>query len=238
MRRTDGGMNPLNSSSPSVSVPQWFIFIPQIICNRCHAQRAHRRNNVIFLMDFQDECESDGTDTTEALLFFFPWMFYGYLNKSISCKCDHCLPWQNLQTAGGGRARRIQWSALVLLDYYSCKCLCGTSCAALACDTLTRNLAALQSVSFSKSNILHFSINSVLSFSQKCSSLNKMAVFLSRPQSNLEYTLSPHTQTLFFSLSCHLSLSCVLKCCGAKVVRAGARKDRVIKRLSFSHKQD
>ncbi len=36
----------------------------------CHAQRAHRRNNVIFLMDFQDEYESDGMDTTEALLFF------------------------------------------------------------------------------------------------------------------------------------------------------------------------
>lgn len=68
--KTDGGMNPLNSSSPSISIPQWFIFIPQIICNRCHAQRAHRRNNVIFLMDFQDEYESDGMDTTEALLFF------------------------------------------------------------------------------------------------------------------------------------------------------------------------
>lgn len=46
---------------------------------------------------------------------FFAWMFYGYLNKSISCKCDHCLPWQNLQTAGSGRARRIQWSTLVLI---------------------------------------------------------------------------------------------------------------------------
>lgn len=117
MRREDGGINSLNSSSPSVSISQWFIFIPQIICNHCHAQRTHRRNNVIFLMDFQDECESDGTDTTEALpfFFFFAWMFYGYLNKSISCKCDHCLPWQNLQTAGGGRARWIQSSTLVLI---------------------------------------------------------------------------------------------------------------------------
>lgn len=163
-----------------------------------------------------------------SVAVFFAWMFYGYLNKSISCKCDHCLPWQYLQTAGGGRARRIQWSALALLDYYSCKCLCSTSCTALTCDTLTRNLAALQSVSFSKSNITL--LNQFCSLSQKCSSLNKMAVLLSCPQSNLEYALSLHTETQFFlspSLSRHLSLLCVLKRCDVKVVRAEA-KDRFI----------
>lgn len=75
--KTDGGMNPLNSSSPSIS-------IPQIICNHCHAQRAHRRSNAIFLMDFQDECESDGMDTTEALLVFFFCMNVLWLFKQVN----------------------------------------------------------------------------------------------------------------------------------------------------------
>lgn len=137
MRREDGGMNSLNSSSPSVSISQWFIFIPQIICNHCHAQRTHRRNNVIFLMDFQDECESDGTDTTEALPFFFFCMNVLWLFKQV----NFMQMWPLLAMAEFTNSRRWKGQMNTVehfsVDYYSCKCLCVTSCTALACDMFT-----------------------------------------------------------------------------------------------------
>lgn len=142
MWRVDGGMNPLNSSSPSVSIPQWFIFIPQIICNRCHAQRAYRRNNVIFLMDFQDECESDGTDTTEALLVLFIYLFIFCINVLWLFKQVNFMQmWPLLAMAEFTNSRRRKGQTNTVdhfsADYYSCKCLCGMSCTALACDTIT-----------------------------------------------------------------------------------------------------
>lgn len=41
-------------------------------------------------------------ETTKASLFFFFCMnvLWLFKPKSISCKCDHCLSWHNLQTAG------------------------------------------------------------------------------------------------------------------------------------------
>lgn len=145
-----------------------------------------------------------GCNRSVASGFFFCFVFFCMNVLWLFKQVNFMQMWPLLAMAEFTNSRRWKGQMNTVehfsADYYSCKCLCGMSCTALACDTLTPQSGCTTVFLFQRA-LFYTSQSFLFSLSKIGFSLNKMAVFFfGRPQSNLKYTLSPHTDTQFLSL--------------------------------------